>query len=332
MRPLLSNFISTNINMFKSYPKIPDHIKQSTTNCDWCVTEKIHGANMCCIYDGVAIQYAKRTRILNKTDHAFYGFCESYQLMDMLEQVGRKVMQIYNMLPIKYPIIYVYGELFGRSGTDRPIQRGVYYSPDPHFCAFDIAYQDVDEIVYYIPYRDAVQLFKQVELFYAIPLFIGSLNKCTDYNPKFSTTIPKLLDIQVPKDAALLAEGIVIKPYTTGGNINSRPVFKIKIQEFAEDKRPTGKDQPKNSTLDFMTQMAGYKINEQRMDSVLSKTGDQADTQYIRRMMLDDIIDELKEEMPYEITQLGKEGYDQWIYTIEQQILQFMVETRDCIH
>lgn len=163
--------------------------------------------------------------------------------------------------------VYVFGELFGgeyphnevkKDETVQAVQTGVYYSPNICFCAFDIqiekegffetfSYSNVllqlvfvlqlGNNIFFLDYKDSIQLFQDCDLFYAQPLFIGSYEDCISYNIVFDSSIPTLLGLPSLKNNK--AEGIVVKPMTevfikNNKGVKSRAIVKIKAQKFLE--------------------------------------------------------------------------------------------------
>lgn len=47
----------------------------------------------------------------------------------------------------------------------------------------------------WVNYNDAMKIFEKVGLFYAKPLFEGTLEECHKYDIKFNTIIPKELNL-----------------------------------------------------------------------------------------------------------------------------------------
>ena len=69
----------------------------------------------------------------------------------------------------------------------------------------------------YLDFEDCIVLFEECGIFYATPLFIGTLEKCLNYKLRFETNIPKWLNIKNSKLKGIdnFAEGIVIKSMKT---------------------------------------------------------------------------------------------------------------------
>eukprot|EP00128_Syssomonas_multiformis_P012283 Colp12_sorted_trinity150504_noHs@5418 len=152
---------------FTSYEKIVEDssrwtitpaVLRSFSKTQWVVTEKIHGSNFCIMCDGNEITFAKRTGILSKSED-FYGY---KRIAHQLENGARAIHAIItSKIPTKF--ISIYGELFGGEypHPDVPVipnlqavQTGVYYSPDIHFCVFDIATISPDGVRSYLDFEE----------------------------------------------------------------------------------------------------------------------------------------------------------------------------------
>lgn len=70
--------------------------------------------------------------------------------------------------------ICIYGELFGGTYPNsesnyKPVQSGVYYSPDLHFYAFDISYFATNTEIF-IDYDISLRIFKVCDVLHAEPI------------------------------------------------------------------------------------------------------------------------------------------------------------------
>jgi hypothetical protein len=80
------------------------------------------------------IKYAKGTGLIKENEN-FYG--HQVILEDNLPKIKNIIEQI-KTFEIKFDTIIIYGELFGGlypniQSKNKPIQKGVYYSPNIHF-------------------------------------------------------------------------------------------------------------------------------------------------------------------------------------------------------
>jgi Rnl2 family RNA ligase len=164
----------------------------------------------------------------------------------------------------------VFGELFGgvyphpevEDLGHQPVQKGVFYTPDLDFYAFDIqvvrpaatatatARDDDGEgegeggvVKSWLDYDRATKLFAASGLFYARPLVEGTLAECFAYDIRINSTLPGLLGLPPLEQNQI--EGIVIKSvhnvglamgkrYQGGSGGGPRAIFKKKNARFEE--------------------------------------------------------------------------------------------------
>ena len=245
----------------------------------YVVQEKVHGSNFSFITDGEVIQVAKRSGLIAE-DEKFNNY--KY----VLEKYRTAIEKLYVLVKEKYPTITevtVYGEIFGGSyehpevskskGMSR-IQKGVFYTPDNDFYAFDIR---VDHDVY-LNVDEANELFETVGLFYAKSLFEGSFKDCLAYSNEFDSKIPGWLGLPDIKDNT--CEGVVIKPVASKIFKNgTRVIFKNKNEKWSERSHATTRIR-KITVVSFsdkeketLEKLMSY-INENRLMNVQSKLGD----------------------------------------------------------
>ena len=117
-------------------------------NGKWYVSEKIHGANTAMYIHGDEIFYASRENILTE-ENKHYNYKEVFERINPdIQRLKDNVKNILGDAYSKYHTIVVYGEIFGGS-YDHPdvgknakasrVQKGVSYSPNNEFLAFDVA-------------------------------------------------------------------------------------------------------------------------------------------------------------------------------------------------
>ncbi|NIG55742.1 RNA ligase family protein [Chitinophaga sp. Cy-1792] len=290
------------MNKNSEYEKMPKSLKglnlseksqHELNKLKWVVTEKIHGANFSFVYENHRLLYAKRKDYLQWTDD-FFGFqLVAARLEDSIIRVFEQLAQD---IPASRYIIY--GELFGgryphpdvvADPQFQAIQTGVYYSPVVDFCAFDIAMENDDTgAKQYLDYARSVAYFEEYSIFHAKILFSGKLNEALNFNTRINSAVPAQL--QLPTLDNNLIEGIVVKPLQHMGltEMDIRPIIKIKNPEFDEEKKFHEAEKwslipevtSRAEKLSFLVEeMSGY-ITENRLNSVLSKTGraDKANT------------------------------------------------------
>ena len=284
---------------FTGYEKIAESVAKweldpagfrALRRVSWAVTEKIHGANFCFVIMDSTVRGASRRRLLDDNE-PFFGW---QTVRDRLELGLREVAIQLTKATETAETVSIYGELFGGgyphpmvasvSGVS-PIQTGVWYAPDIHFAAFDITI-GTGEARRYIDWEQARSLLVSANIPCVAPLRIGTYEQATDFPIRFDSTIPATLGLPALPVGTNLAEGVVIRPVreiavqSKGSMI--RPLLKIKIAEFAEDKRfheaERWQEQPeKNWTtgdpLDRLKWEAYCRVSENRLDAALSKVG-----------------------------------------------------------
>lgn len=307
---------------FTSYEKIPESPQQwglepagfrMLEKARWVVTEKIHGANFCFVADGSNIRCANRRQFLEQ-DEPFFGYQE------LLGRLRERVLLVAALVrrQVNASTVAIYGELFGGAyphpdvqpnQSVQPVQTGIYYVPGIEFCAFDIAVEIGPERTY-LDYERVLEFCHQADLFVAEPLLIGTYAAAMAYPVGFSSTIPRRLGLP-PLSEPNLAEGIIIKPVkaleVSGSHGLIRPVLKKKIPAFAEDKRYSAAQRwparpvEYSSLLETLQWAAFSMVTENRLQSAISKIGpgrarDGRHMQRLFRLVVDDIVDQLKEE------------------------------------
>ncbi|UEQ77240.1 2'-5' RNA ligase [Chryseobacterium arthrosphaerae] len=283
-----------NMNEFSGYEKMPDSLKKIGLNerdmlkmekLKWVVTEKIHGANFSFSYEDNQLKYAKRREYLNWTDD-FFGF------QIVVGRLESKMVRLFEELRMMNPgaRYIVYGELFGGKYPHpdveavehlQAIQTGVYYTPDIHFYAFDIAIVDEHGVKNYLDYESAVSYFVQFEIPHAEPLLIGKFNEALNFNTRINSPVP--MQMGLPELEQNLIEGVVIKPYDLKDKalLSDRPVIKLKNPEFDEEDKFHKAEKwsfipdisSKTENLSFITDELRTYVTKNRLESVLSKVG-----------------------------------------------------------
>jgi len=280
------------------YNKIDDTSTKWSNNYkkvkQWVVTEKVHGSNFSFVYnvENRIMKYAKRSGLIEEGEY-FFNF------QDILPEVEPKIMIIIDNIlnnenNKKLETIIVYGELFGGWYPDiktkyKPIQKGIYYSPNIHFIAFDIHITYFNENIgksegKYLDFAKSIELFKLSNIMYSEPMAIYSTyEKASFYKLGFNTGIPAKLGL--PELPVNKAEGIVIRSIGS----EERYIIKKKIPEFSETKYAD------NSIKNGDKKSIGLAmITENRLNNAASKVGPLEEYQYeIYELLVEDILSEL---------------------------------------
>ena len=255
---------------FKRYTDIENHYRSkyikilqehNFIDIPYIAHEKIHGCNFQFICDGVDVRVASRSAFVDGT---FYS-CQA--VIDRYKDNIIKLKQDY------YPSadqIAVYGELYGPG-----IMKGVYYSERKDFRAFEIRINEHEiESQMTMKYRFAKCGIPQVPYVGIYKDLYEALGENSIFQSKVQAMdrdngdgLVKFLEF---KEGENMAEGLVIQPlekalYTGNG---ARVMLKNKNPKFIEKNKPKGE---KTETQNLFIPIAELYVNENRMDSVLSK-------------------------------------------------------------
>jgi hypothetical protein len=190
----------------------------------------------------------------------------------------------------------MYGGFYPGSKS-KPVQKGVKYSPDIRFIAFDIRVGDS-----YMNYDKAIELFIECEIPYASILHRGTLDEMLKLNPVFVSTISAKLGLTDEKiDLSMnYAEGYVLKPVglsvvakatpfrptsnevepllvTKPDGDTNRIILKLKNPSFdeivshKEEVKEKDKDKNKIEISDEIKNFILSCVNQNRYESVTSK-------------------------------------------------------------
>ncbi|UKB86110.1 2'-5' RNA ligase [Chryseobacterium sp. MEBOG06] len=339
---------------FSGYEKMPDSLKKlgltekDLSNMDklkWVATEKIHGANFSFSYEDGLLRYSKRREYLSWNDD-FFGF----QLV--VSRLEDSILRLFEHLSseIAGSKYILYGELFGGEYPHsevkipnenlRAIQTGVYYAPDIHFYAFDIAVEDEYGSKYYLDYETVVSYAQQFNVPYVRPLFIGKFNEAVNFNIRMNSPVPK--ELGFPELEHNLIEGIVVKPYQKESLLFSkRPIIKIKNPEFEEEEKFHKAEKwsfipdiaSKSENLSFIISEMRTYVSQNRLQSVISKIG-AIDINNFQRLseiqveFLQDVISDFNENNGNLLDDLIQEDKDWIIERIKPEIQKITVEVK----
>ena len=284
---------------FKKYPSIEnlyrkkfiDQIyKEALNGGEWFVTEKVHGANFSILTDGTDVKFAKRTSILKEGKEYFYNW---EVLKEYLEEVSKNT---FNCIRKNIPTssIQIFGELYGGSYPHKDVpkikgiprvQKGVYYTNELRFYAFDILVSDGEQ-GYFLDrdtFKDLIS-FKPEDV--AQELFRGTLEECLEFKKEFNSTLPKILGL--PELENNICEGVVIAPCVPKFFYNgSRVIIKNRNDKFSEKGprlpkvvEPLSEEQ--QGYLDTLLSL----LNENRLRNVLSKINGVTDKDFGKIMGL----------------------------------------------
>lgn len=301
---------------FHKYPSIENAYRQGFIDKlmergfnehEWCVMEKIHGANTQLIYDGELdeFQYGKRTSFLTKNDNFFH-------LQDEIEPIKEKLKALYNYLKEEqYPYlkaVTIYGEIFGGSypvqgieidHSSSRVQKEVLYHPSNKWKAFDIVIDYDNDIKSDLtsgmtPYRcflSGMEFFNLCNRFKIphVPLvkIADSLQEALEYPNDQPSLVYR--EYGLPEIEGNIMEGVVIRPWLFDGFIDGdRVIIKNKNDKFKEKHSKPKEfktDIPLSDIVKKCIEEASCLVNEQRLHSVMSKIGENLTAKDIGRVM-----------------------------------------------
>jgi len=307
--------------MFKKYNSIEntyqseflDKIKtHGFWNETFIVQEKVHGANLSFwTTDGIHFNTAKRTGEIDAND-------DFYNYKTVLNNIKSKLTLLWGLVKVDFPELEqltIFGELFGgnypsqlvsKNKLATPIQKGIYYSPDNHFYAFDILINKVK----YLSVDTINAYFEKLKLLHAKTIFKGTLDDCLKYSNDFDSTISD--ELGLPKTENNTIEGVVIKPIKSlFFNDGSKVILKNKNDKWAEKIKRTKKIEanlpPSKLVLELQNEIKNY-ITVNRLLNVISKIGEVTikDTGKVMGMFNKDIVDDFTKDNHKILTELDK--------------------------
>ncbi|MEL6655327.1 MAG: RNA ligase, Rnl2 family [Bacteroidota bacterium] len=306
--------------MFKRYSSIENTYREEFLSRikghgfwreEYVVQEKAHGSNLSYwTNDGVNFRAGKRSGPLEEGEK-FYNFAQ------ILERITPKLQAIWTDLKRaneSLEQLTVFGELIGgsyphpevaRTKDAFKVQKGVFYTPDNLFYAFDILI-DAQE---FLDIETANQLFEKHGLLYAKTLFKGDLESCLAYSNTFDSTIPALLGL--PAISPNICEGTVIRPsQVLRFNNGVRVILKNKNDKWSETiKRPkVQKEVEVPEQVAHLRQLILDYVTENRLNNVLSKIGEvtRQDFGKVLGMFSKDIVEDFRKDYAKEWEALDK--------------------------
>lgn len=253
----------------KSYSKllqVYDHksiAKQISLNlglneCEYIVTEKIHGSNFCFIVtinsEGVIqVDTASRTQLCSP------NFFKANKLIAIIKEKLVDCFKVNSDLGVNDKTWYIYGELFGPG-----VNKGVYYGDTKKFLVFDIytgsSWCDYDGLIEMINFIN--ENSKKDYKLEPVPLIARglTLKEALAVDANFNSLI-------VPVDKENICEGTVIKSNVTF----ERLVMKNKNPGFSEKSmRQKTKVEIEENLKPILEEILTL-VNENRFNNVLSK-------------------------------------------------------------
>lgn len=244
---------------------------------EYVTQEKVHGANMSFYTsDGLNFTACKRGGPVLEGEN-FYN----HATVLAANLSGLKLIWI--KLKAEFPAmeqLTVFGEVLGgdyphpevkKNNHAQKVQKGVHYSPDNLFYAFDVM---VDGN--YLGLDHANACFQAANLLHAKTLFRGTPEEALAYPNDFNSTLPAALGL--PDIGENVVEGTVIRPVLTAYLANGkRVILKNKNDKWAEKKQRSKSSAPAPALpahILELRELAIEYVNENRLNNVLSKIGD----------------------------------------------------------
>jgi len=279
---------------------------------EYVILEKVHGANLSYYTnDGQQFYAAKRSGQV-KPDEQFYN-CQA-----ILEQILPNLKAIWTDLKTEndnLEQLTIFGEVIGgsyphpevkRNPKALKVQKGIFYSPDNVFFAFDI----VINAHHYLDTDKATELFEKHDLLHAPILFRGSLEACLNHPNDFDSNVPTQLGL--PQISPNIVEGVIIKPLKTlYMNNGTRVIMKNKNEKWSEKstfKKDIEPAEPlPEKVLKLQEAIATY-VTENRLNNVLSKEGEVTHKDFGRILGLfnKDVIEDFNKDFASHLNELEK--------------------------
>lgn len=279
------------LDKFNKYSSIENHYQEGflqscpQEDIEWCVTEKIHGANFQVYYDGENFLLGTRNRFLGEDN--FHG------LKEIVEGIKHRILNLYYDYSLSNEVMILYGEIYGDG-----IQKGVKYCKKHKIRFFDMKIEGK-----YVPYRKTAEVLDDYDIPYVpiLKIITGNIiDVVNSANTKFNSLIAEGEYAELEDN---MCEGVVIKPYTTEllTTRGSRVIIKKKNEEFLE-KKAKPKSNPARF-VDYSKDIETFKIysNCNRFDSVFSKDNYQKENfgEFIKAYMRDIVQDAGKDGVEF---------------------------------
>ena len=259
---------------FNKYPKFTNAYKDEfvfkvmeTVPYDtlWYVTEKIHGANFQ-ITGGLDDKGEFIFKVGSRNSFTDMSFFNLKYSEPFISEYSKVVELIKELIHNGYSQVTVYGEVYGGN-----IQKGVFYSDEKRFRAFDIFFDGE-----FLVRNAAIQMFDKYEVDYCTTIMQGNLLDCLTHANDFDSLIDAELTQEEVREGNI-CEGVVIRPviplYTNKGefiaikNKNDKWSEKSRLPKVRKDY-----DVLPSKLLDIYNKMDQY-VTDNTVNSAISKIG-----------------------------------------------------------
>jgi Rnl2 family RNA ligase len=283
--------------------------------------EKAHGAHFSFQTDGDRIECARRGDVLNDED-SFYNH------LDFVAKYSKQISQIFSEISSMLQdirSIQVDGEFIGgsyshpdveRNNECARVQKGVFYSPNHAFYAYDIrcfrVEADGEESSFYVDYDAVASVFEKVGMLYARPVARGTFAELCEISNVFESKIST--ELSLPQIESNKAEGLIIRPIVERVlRTGSRVILKSKNPKFAETIRMRDPDK-KSKTTSIDPDVASCidsMVVLNRLSNVISKIG-QVEREDFGKIMCGlncDVLKDFSDEYPEIHATIGKKDW-----------------------
>ncbi len=309
--------------MFKKYPSLTQgyaskdidrHLRlfgQKVMECNWHLSEKIHGANMSFLLQPrLAPKYFSRNQEVTGQ-----GFYNSDELLDYIAY--DKLSPVQKWVNSRGRSIRMFGELYGPG-----IQKGVDYGPERKVKFYDLmqnenwrTQQDLETFFYDIGIG-----YMLVPKLAILPTFKDAMEYCIDFNSNLSDKE----DNQ--------AEGFVVKPYDEVFEDINGSLFYVKhvhpkFKEKQGVKKIRTETQYSEAVNDAKAEFLSY-INKNRIASVFSKEGEiqsHAELHKFIPLIYADAMEDFRKDSNF-IDEEFTKPERKYIFNISKQIVELLKE------
>ncbi|WP_160147044.1 RNA ligase family protein [Thermomonospora echinospora] len=271
--------------------------------------EKVHGANLALVTDGVRARAASRRGLLDTDElDAFFGLARIWPVLaTSAVAVARELVR---ERPDVTEVV-LFGELAGGRYPHphvpevaglAPVQTGVWYSPDLVWLGFDAVARTASGPLW-LGRAELEERLSRTGLGCVPLLGRGRRNELRELPVEFPTRVPAGLGLpELPDNRA---EGYVLKPAGSwpSWEKGERPTLKVKHPAFAEDDRYNGSrpfiPPPEGAAgvPAWLLAAAVDRLTPARVASGRSKLGPAAKPDALAAEVLDDLLTDLAEDV-----------------------------------
>jgi len=237
-------------------------LKDIDETIPYCLTEKVHGTNFRISFDGETFKYGKRNTELSPNS-SFYDWKTVVRNMD----IENKIQKVYSEERLEGEYTFFF-ELFGHG-----VQKGIYYGTGKYLYGIDIADENG-----FLSYHVTMIIFAKMDVYYALPIFIGPYNNCIDFIQNYLEKTPSFLSflIEGKYEQDNIIEGVVMRPLVEEGHHLLAKAKTEKFKEVQKKKLPKEKVELTEEELEVLSQAMSY-INDNRFNNVIGNLGVEPD-------------------------------------------------------